>query len=228
MSDYRDLDPAFFAIYERCKAATMTSVERMYALYNAVEYVVDAGIPGAFVECGVWRGGSVMLIAATLLAKGVTDRRIYLYDTFDGMAPPTNKDQDLEGHPAEALLTAATDRGEDLIWCLAPLEEVRSNLAKIEYPTETYEFVIGKVEDTLTRLVPDQIALLRLDTDWYESTRVELEHLYPRLSRNGVLIIDDYGHWQGARQAVDEYFSGLRGNILLNRIDYTGRIGVKP
>ncbi len=227
MSQYQDLDPAFIDIYQRCKHATMTSVERMYALYKAVEYIVDADIPGAFVECGVWRGGSVMLMAATLLAKGISDRKIYLYDTFDGMAAPTENDRDLNNISATSQLEAATDRANDFIWCFAALDEVKSNLRQIGYPESNYVFVPGKVEESLVLTLPDDIALLRLDTDWYESTRAELEQLYPRLNRGGVLIIDDYGHWKGARQAVDEYFSSPGRPMLLNRIDYTGRIGVK-
>jgi hypothetical protein len=76
-------------------------------------------------------------------------------------------------------------------------------------------------------MMPAALALLRLDTDWYESTRHELQNLYPMLSTRGVLMIDDYGHWAGSRRAVDEYFSDPRRKILLNRVDYTGRIGIK-
>jgi hypothetical protein len=83
------------------------------------------------------------------------------------------------------------------------------------------------VEKTLPSHAPAQIALLRLDTDWYASTRWELEHLFPRLSRNGVLIIDDYGHFKGARQAVDEHINLHKLPLLLNRIDYSGRIAIK-
>ena len=205
----------------------MTSVERMYALYKAVLYIVDAGIPGDFVECGVWRGGSIMLMAETLLSRGISDRQFYLYDTFEGMVPPTEADRNFENQKADALLAATPNREEDLIWCLAPLDEVKNNLSKIGYPSENYLFIQGPVEDTLPVVVPDSIALLRLDTDWYESTRHELEHLYPRLVSNGVLIIDDYGHWMGCRQAVDEYFATPGRPILLHRIDYTGRIGIK-
>ena len=78
----------------------------------------------------------------------------------------------------------------------------------------------------IPKYLPGEIALLRLDTDWYKSTQHELIHLYPLLVGSGVLIIDDYGHWQGAKKAVDEYFSDKK--ILLNRIDYTGRISIKP
>jgi O-methyltransferase len=83
------------------------------------------------------------------------------------------------------------------------------------------------VEDTIPASVPEQIALLRLDTDWYESTKCELEILFPRLVKGGVIIIDDYGCWQGARKAVDEYFNKNNIAILLNRMDDTGRIGIK-
>jgi hypothetical protein len=95
------------------------------------------------------------------------------------------------------------------------------------YNRDKFHFVQGMVEDTLPEKAPEQIALLRLDTDWYESTRHELIHLFPRLSRGGVLIIDDYGDWEGARKAVDEYIAQHNVAILLNRIDHTGRIGVK-
>ena len=95
------------------------------------------------------------------------------------------------------------------------------------YDIARTHFVAGDVEQTIPGVVPEQISLLRLDTDWYESTRHELKHLYPRLIRGGVLIIDDYGHWKGARQAVDEYLAETGAKLLLNRIDYTGRAAVK-
>ena len=93
------------------------------------------------------------------------------------------------------------------------------------YPPEWVAYVEGLVEETITRSAPTRIALLRLDTDWYESTHHELVHLYPQLERGGVLIVDDYGHFAGARKAVDEYFAD--DPILLSRIDYTGRMAVK-
>jgi O-methyltransferase len=113
------------------------------------------------------------------------------------------------------------------IWCYAALDEVRRNVGEMGYPGEKLHFVQGKVEDTIPGSAPEQIALLRLDTDWYESTRHELIHLYPRLSAGGVLIVDDYGHWQGSRRAVDEWIAQAGVRILLNRIDYTGRVAVK-
>jgi O-methyltransferase len=105
---------------------------------------------------------------------------------------------------------------------------VRQAVLSTGYDAARLHFVKGKVEDTLPAEAPPQICLLRLDTDWYESTRHELRHLYPRLARGGVLIIDDYGHWQGARQATDEYLAEQRIPLLLNRIDYGARIALKP
>lgn len=119
------------------------------------------------------------------------------------------------------------DRGQEAAADRPTLEEVRSNLLGTGYPAERVTFVKGRVEDTLPRVLPGPIALLRLDTAYYESTKRELEQLYPLLVLGGVLIIDDYGHWKGARRAVDEYFaaSGLRP--FLHRIDYTGRLVLK-
>jgi O-methyltransferase len=104
---------------------------------------------------------------------------------------------------------------------------VRETVLSSGYPEARLHFVRGPVEQTLPEHAPERLALLRLDTDWYESTRHELEHLYPRLADGGVLIVDDYGHWEGARRAVDEYFDGRAAPLLLSRVDYTGRIAVK-
>lgn len=222
-----DLAPETLDIIESVRPYTMTSPERIAALCGAIEYVVRCGVAGDFVECGVWRGGSSMAAALTLQRLGAADRDIHLFDTFDGMSAPTTRDTEIAtGESAEALLARA-DRTEGLAWAYAPIDAVEQNLAATGYPPGRLHFVAGKVEDTLPSHAPAQIALLRLDTDWYESTRHELRHLYPRLSIGGVLIIDDYGHWAGARAAVDEYFAEHRIRMLLNRIDYTGRIGVK-
>jgi len=114
------------------------------------------------------------------------------------------------------------------MWALAPLERVQQNMASTGYPAELVRYHKGKVEDTLPEAAPDGVALLRLDTDWYESTRHELVHLYPRLASGGVLIIDDYGFWRGSREATDEYLESVGWPVLLTRVDQSGRIGVKP
>jgi O-methyltransferase len=206
---------------------TMTSPERIRALCSAVRYIEQAGIEGAVVECGVWRGGSMMAVARTLSNVGAATRDLFLFDTFDGMTEPSEKDITLTGKSAKRLLQQSAKTEEDRVWCYAPQERVAEALALTGYPQGLVHLVPGRVEETLPAAAPKQIALLRLDTDWYESTRHELETLFPRLSRGGVLIIDDYGHWQGARRAVDEYVQTHRLKLLLHSIDYTGRIAVK-
>jgi O-methyltransferase len=222
-----DLEPEFEELLARCSEATMTSVERMYALYQAVRYVHAAGIPGDIVECGVWRGGSSMLAALTLDRLGDRSRRLWLYDTFEGMSEPTDMDVDAITGDRMTEGWHARREADDPVVCLADLDDVRSNMESTKYPMDRVELVQGKVEDTIPERAPETISLLRLDTDWFESTRHELEHLWPRLQPGGVLIIDDYGHWVGARNAVDEYLARV-APVLLHRIDYTGRIAIKP
>lgn len=195
----------------------MSSPERIVALREAVRYVEASDIPGAFVECGVWKGGSSM--AAALSFK--KPRPFYLYDTYEGMTPPSDKDKrSYDGKSADDLMKTGSDR----IRAFSPLDEVRKNMASTGYPDDLITYVKGPVEKTIPNIMPNQIAILRLDTDWYESTRHELEYLYPHLSAGGVLIVDDYGWWEGAKRAVDEYFGG---KALLHRIDVTGRLVIK-
>jgi hypothetical protein len=216
------------SVTERVKGLTATGPGRIVGLMDAVKYITANQIPGAIMECGVWRGGSVMAALYTLVSLGDTSREVFLCDTFEGMSPPTEKDVMFDGTKAESVLTGVEKQeGVDNYWCYAGVESVRQNVLKTGYPAARLHFVKGKVEDTLPAGAPWQIALLRLDTDWYESTKHEMEHLYPRLANNGVLIIDDYGHWKGARQAVDEYFTARGLRPLLSRLDYTGRMMVK-
>ena len=227
-SGMADMDESFLPIYEACRAYTMTSVERMYALFKAVKYLEDAGIDGDIVECGVWRGGSMMVAAYTLLALGSTARNLYLFDTYEGLPrPEEDKDMDIWGNRAIDGWLPRSAGEEKSHWAEASEEEVKANLLSTRYPASRLHLVKGMVERTIPDSVPQHIALLRLDTDWYASTKHELEHLFPKLSRHGVLIIDDYGHFKGARKAVDEFISTRRIPLLLNRIDYTGRLAIK-
>jgi len=223
-----DIDAQARDIIAAARPYTMTSPERLFASIEAARYAIAAGIPGGIVECGVWRGGSMMAAALALKARGDTSRGLYLFDTFEGMSAPTDKDVTIDGKAASELLETPRSTAADSPWCYAGLDDVRANLGSTGYPAEHIHFVQGKVEDTLPSRAPQSIAVLRLDTDWYESTRHELEHLYPRLSAGGVLIIDDYGHWEGCRKAVDEYFAQKGIPLLLARIDYTGRMALKP
>ena len=222
-----DATPGQIEIIASVRELTMTSPERILALCNAVEYVAANEIDGDFVECGVWRGGSMAAAAKTLIDAGETDRTLWMYDTYDGMSEPTEQDVDLCGHTARQLMNEQERSDATSVWCCSPLEQVKTAMRGTGYPIEQIKFVEGKVEDTLPQQAPDKIAFLRLDTDWYESTRCELEYLFPKLVPGGVLIVDDYGHWEGCRRAVDEYFQKNQISMLLNRIDYTGRIGIK-
>ena len=222
---FPDLSDAERDIVRSVQPFTMASPERIVNVILAIKYVVQQRVPGDIVECGVWRGGSMMAAALTLRALGDTSRQLYLYDTFEGMSEPTEKDRSADGQSADALLRQE-QRGTG-IWCCASLDDVRQNLLSTGYPENQIHFVRGKVEDTIPAVMPQAIAWLRLDTDWFESTRHELTHLFPRLQRWGPLIVDDYGHWQGARDALDEFLSQLPQPTFLHRIDYTGRICIK-
>lgn len=216
------------ALFESVRQRTLSGMERVYALREAVKYVARHNIPGDIVECGVWKGGSMMVVAKTLVECGVMDRKLYLFDTFSGMSEPTEVDKDYRQVTAESMLDSAKDRKETAtIWAMAPLDDVKEAMRATGYEQNNIVYVEGMVEDTLPARAPERISLLRLDTDWFESTYHEMQHLFPRLSVGGVLLIDDYGHWQGARQAVDKYLAENNVRILLNRIDYTGRIAVK-
>jgi O-methyltransferase len=225
-SRLKDVDRWIQEIIKRVLPFTMTSPERIAALCKSIEYIVANRIPGDIVECGVWKGGSSMAAALALRHFGVSDVTLHLYDTFEGMSEPSEHDlQAQSGRSAVEMLSNA--HKDERIWCLAGLAEVRKNLYSTGYPEDLIKVVKGKVEDTIPSTIPDTISILRLDTDWYDSTRHELTHLYPRLAIGGALIIDDYGYWAGARKAVDEYFQGQASVPLLNRIDATGRIAVK-
>ncbi len=224
-----DLEDSFNEAYARCASETMTSKERMYAQWSAVRYVEAAGLEGAIVECGVWRGGSMMMAVEALKSVSATSKReLWLYDTFAGMPPPEDMDiQAMSGEAARDILAVQPATADNPFWAIAQKDVVAANMARTGYPADQVRLVEGKIEATIPTTAPNTLALLRLDTDWYASTRHALVHLWPRLTKGGVLIIDDYGYWQGARQAVDEYFATLPDAPLLNRIDFTGRLAVK-
>jgi hypothetical protein len=203
----------------------MTSHEKLYALILAVRHVADQDIDGALLECGVWRGGSMQAVALTLLGRGVSDRELHLFDTFAGMPAPSPRDRRHDGEPAADVLARTPKTG--VFWAIAGLDDVRAGMAETGYPATRTHFHAGRVEETIPAAAPERIAILRLDTDWYESTRHELEHLYARVASGGVILIDDYGYWDGARQAVDEFLARTGEPLLLAPMG-SGRIAVKP
>ncbi|WP_373511811.1 TylF/MycF/NovP-related O-methyltransferase [Persicitalea sp.] len=224
---YADIGKTEQEIIDRVSPFTMTSPERLISLIRAAEYVIEQNIEGDFVECGVWRGGSAMAMALTLERRRARNRQLYLYDTYEGMSEPTPEDESFAGETAKKLLDNSSREDARGVWCYSTLEEVMQNVDSTRYPSSHLHFVKGKVEDTIPDQAPDKIALLRLDTDWYESTKHEMEHLFPRLRPGGVIIIDDYGHWKGCRRAVDEYLRDNGISLFLTRVDYTCRLAVK-
>jgi len=228
-ADLKKLPPLERKVVDAALPNSITSVPRLLAVVNAVRYCERRGLDGAFAECGVWRGGSVLAMILTLQDLGA-ERDIWLYDTFEGMTEPTDEDTS-EFHRPALETWQETEGGPAWPEYFSPEvfneEGVRKTLLSTGYPEERLHFVRGPVEETIPGTVPDRLALLRLDTDWYESTRHELVHLYPLLADGGVLIIDDYGHWEGCRRAVDEYFDSDASPLLLNRVDYSGRMAIK-
>ena len=222
-----DFSAEEIALVESVGEFTLTTPERIHALHHAIRYLHESGIQGDIVECGVWRGGSMMVAAKTLIGLGDTSRALWLYDTFEGMSAPTEHDVSHKGTKAADKFEKRKTGDDTSTWCLAPQDEVARNVQSTGYPAERMTFVKGKVEETLPGTLPEKIALLRLDTDWYESTLAEMNHLFPRLVPGGVLIIDDYADWQGARKAVDEYIATHKIPLFLNRVDDSARQAIK-
>lgn len=206
-----DVEEDFWPLYDKVHDLTMTPIERLYDLHKSVEYVVKNNVPGAIVECGVWRGGSMMMIAETLLKLGDRNRTLQLFDTFEGLPYPEPVDVCLRGYGA------AKQWSSD--WARAGLAEVQINMKSTGY--EAIEYHKGLVEETLSQHALEQYALVRLDTDWYSSTKVELEVLWDRIAPGGFLIIDDFGHWMGCKKAVDEFFADKP--VKFSRVDYSCR-----
>lgn len=219
-------DTQIIKLYYKYKPYTISSLEKMYSLYKAVQYITKLKILGDMVECGVWKGGSAMMMAAALLEMDEKKRTFYLYDTYAGMAKPKDNDIDFLGRPA-IKKWGKNQKTNYNKWFYADLEETKLNLFSTMYPKEKINFVKGKVEDTIPKIMPEKISLLHLDTNWYESTYHELCYLFPRLSINGVIIIDNYDFSRGEREAVDKYFKENNINILLCPVGGETRIGIK-
>jgi hypothetical protein len=222
-----DYDDAVKATVRAVEPYTMTSPEKLNALIHSVRHVVRHRIPGAIVECGIWRGGSMLAAARTLTEVGDTSRELHLYDTFEGMSEPSEQDRRHDGRSAAEMPAASPRSAGVRAYASASLEDVQETMRQTDCPADRIHYHRGKVGDTVPGNVPDRISILRLDTDWYESTRHELKHLWPRPVPGGVLLLDDYGWWEGAKRAVDEWLEGAGVPLLLLRMD-EGRVAVKP
>jgi hypothetical protein len=226
-----DIKSGFLEVYKRCQDYTLTPFKAMYAIYEAASYVAKARIAGDFVECGVWKGGSSMIAALAFLQHNSPDRKLYLYDTYEGMPDFADNDGNIEASLSPfqlAMNLTAQIRGSNAGILYAPLEDVRRNMQSTGYPEENIFFVKGMIEDTIPAQAPEQISLLHLDSDLYQSTYHELVHLYPRLTKGGVLLIDDYGSWKGSKKATDQYFEEHGISMLLASVGAGGaHMGIK-
>ena len=205
---------------------SMTGHKRMYLLSQAILHTKENNLDGDFVECGVWRGGNILLYKLFNDFYSL-NKIIFAYDTFQGMTTPEDIDIDYKGESAEKILLK-NQKSENItnMHCFSTIDTVKKNILKYS-KLENINFIIGPVEKTLLleKNLPKKISILRLDTDFYESTKIELEVLFPLLENNGILIVDDYGCWQGAKKAVDEYF--LNKKFTMFKIDITGRFIIK-
>lgn len=213
---YPDIrEPVFWEVYERSKPYSLLSIEAFYSLFTSTEYVARAGVPGDFVECGVYLGGSVLALSEFAAHHGIRDRGVHLFDTFDGFPQDLPPEKDYKGDPSPLRRVPNFH------------ETTRAVVGRSAYPQHLFHWIEGDVRETLPTHTPDRIAILRLDTDDYTSTRAELEWLYPRLVPGGVLILDDYGYFEGARRATEEFFAD-KPRPCLQRVSLSVRICVKP
>jgi len=198
----------------------MISDERLLQNIRSIDHVQSAKIPGDIVEIGVWKGGSMLAMIKQYETYEETLRGFHLYDTFTGMTPPSDYDEDTHGTPAATLMSDPGVKAE------CSLDDVRTTITDhTAYDPTRIHYHKGDI--CVNTVYPDTIAILRLDTDFYDSTKHELEHFYPRVSEGGVVIIDDYGHWLGCRKAVDEFLQ-IHPEITLTPTDYTGVYFIKP
>lgn len=222
-SELTEEDQAIFH-YVRDNRLSIVSDEALYTTIMACTHVAQMGVEGDFVECGVYRGGNAIL-AADVFRRRAPQKSTWLYDTFSGMTEPGEVDVSIAGAVAKEKFEQQ-QRKDHNAWQYASIEDVRENFDRAGLLAGVVRFVEGDILQTLKSThLPAAISVLRLDTDWYESTKVELEVLYPRLANGGILIIDDYGSWQGSKKAVDEYFTKTSRPFL--QYSDTTRVGVK-
>ena len=217
-----EITPYEDKLINKCLKYSMTTRVRMWSLLNSINYIHNNNIQGDFVECGVWKGGNLILYEL-LNQKYNLDKKVFGFDTFEGMPMPGEHDYKYNNVSAIDLYNRKVKIENN--WCKSTLDEVKGNILT-ECSNVNINLIKGKVENTLLvkENIPDKISILRLDTDFYESTKIELEILFPKLEKNGILIIDDYGTYKGARKAVDEYF---KKKAFLIYIDHTCRLLIK-
>ena len=215
---------------EISKLYSMTGEKRMSYLTKSIKYIFENKIDGDFVECGVWQGGNLILMQRLIDHYG-EKKSIYGYDTFDGMTLPSEFDLDINNNKASNLLSnekKVENLENENVWCYSGVKTVKQNFTK--HTKNNYlKLIKGDVTNTLknNENLPKNISLLRLDTDFYESTKIEMEILFPLVVKNGLIIVDDYGHWKGQKKAVDEYLNKINFKPFMFEVDYSCRIFIK-
>lgn len=199
-------------------AHTMIGRKRMENLRFCVEDVLAKGVPGDFIETGVWRGGACIFMRGILAAHGVTDRRVWVADSFEGLPKPDAAKYSADTH----------DRHHKFSELAISLDTVRSNFAQYGLLDDNVQFLKGWFKDTLPSAPIEKLAVARLDGDMYESTMDALVSLYPKLSPGGYLIVDDYGAIPGCKQAVTDYRAQHGIVETVKSIDWTGAFWQKP
>ena len=219
---------SFQRSYFRVRDFTMLSRERLFDFHLAVQYVQKSSIPGDIVEVGCWGGGALAVALSALRetesSAAVPARMVYGFDTFEGHPEPSPDELDVWGNNQLSRFKDFQSRGES--WCKVDIDQVRKNIESVCGQTRKLELVKGLAEVTIPQTEISQLAILRIDVDWYEPTLVCLQALYPKLTSGGVVIIDDYGHHSGSRKAVDEFFGEQHPKFTY--IDYSCISFVKP
>lgn len=193
---------------------------------EAILYCVKNQIQGSYVECGVMTGSHPILACNTIIQNRLPIIDIFMFDAYEGLTKPckydySTKDPVFHMTNDEVIKHWETQQNENINeWCYCSLENVKDNVYKTNYPTDKLHFIKGDVMETLLeeQNIPDKISILRLDTDWYESSKFELEKLYHNVVDGGIVILDDYFHWDGQRRATDEFFqeNNIKKEIFKN------------
>jgi O-methyltransferase len=192
-----------------CFGYSMVGLARMDNLHACIATVLREQIPGDLIETGVWRGGCAILMKAVLARHGVTDRTVWVADSFEGLPSPV--------HDIDRVHASYDLSGSDYL--TVSLEDVRANFDRFGLLDDGVQFLKGWFAETLTSVSLERLAVLRLDGDMYESTRDALGPLYPKVSPGGFVIVDDYNSWPACRRAVDEYREKFAINDPLVGID---------
>jgi len=215
-------------LIKEIKNYTMNGSLRIWALIVAFKSILQNNIEGDFVETGVWKGGNLILIQKLIEKYDIKEKKIIGYDTFEGFPKGTNFDKDFKNVNAEDyFLSKDNVENSDSFNSSVSINDVKRNFNDNSKINNNLILIKGKTQESLLdeKNIPKKISLIRLNTSFYESTKIELEILYPRLQKGGYLIIDDYGFWQGSRKAVDDYFNDKK--IALHFVDHTCRIMLK-